>query len=535
MKLSLLNLISIIFVVSVLSSCARRGTPTGGPKDSIPPILLKAIPVSETVNFTEKKIKIYFDEYIKLKDVKTQLIISPPQKNEPIITPIGTASKFIYIKIQDTLDANTTYVYNFGNSIVDNNEENKLGNFKYIFSTGTYIDSLLISGEVKDPSLKKSATNLDVMLYEYDSTFTDSIIFKKKPRYIANTLDSTLFEITNIRAGKYLLIALNDANKNKIYNPDVDKIGFVKDTITLPLTTEEKFNFSIFKEVPELLVIKPKEVNKGHLIFGYKGNASNLIINILSETPKDFKSEIVYEKGKDTINYWYTPFEADSLNFSVSKGEYLEELTTRLRSTKIDTLKLKQSVGGALNLRDTLSIQSNSPMIKIDTSLISIVDQDTLKVNFEPILSKSKTKLYLNFDKKQDFNYQVEILPNAINDVYNMPNDSLLFKITTKKLEDYGILNINLTSTRKSSFIVELVNAKNEVIRVGKLTEPGIIQFESLEPGSYFIKVVIDENNNGIWDTGSFLERRQPEIIKFFDKLIELRANWDQTETFIIE
>jgi uncharacterized protein (DUF2141 family) len=533
MRLSLLKFLSVLLLVNVLFSCARRGTPTGGDKDTIPPILVKSIPLNETVNFKEKRIKIYFDEYIKLKDVKTQLIISPPQKNDPIITPVGTASKFISIKILDTLDANTTYLYNFGNSIVDNNEENKLGNFKYVFSTGTYIDSLEVKGEVTDPMVKESVKNLDVMLYEYDSAYTDSVIFKQKPRYISNTLDSTLFEITNIRKGKYLLIALKDANNNKIYDPEIDKIGFVEDTLTLP--TENIYNFTIFKEIPKLKVIKPKEVNSGHLIFGFKGKAKDLKIDLLSETPPDFKSEIIYEANKDTINFWYTPFEADTLNFKVSKGDYYEEFTANLRSTKIDTLKILNSGGNTLNLLDTLAIVSNTPIIKVDTSYISIVNQDTVKVNFEAILAKSKTKLYLNFDKKPESKYNIEILPNAITDIYNIVNDTLSVKTATKKPEDYGILNVNLESSIKSSFIIELIDSNDKVVKVAKINELKTVKFESLEPGVYFLRVTTDINNNGIWDTGNFLEKRQPEKIKFFDKEIEIRANWDLTETFIIE
>lgn len=533
MRLSFFKFLSVLILASILFSCARRGTPTGGDKDTIPPILEKAIPANKTVNFKEKRIKIYFDEYIKLKDVKKQLIISPPQKNEPIITPVGTASKFISIKILDTLDANTTYLYNFGNSIVDNNEENKLGNFKYVFSTGTYIDSLEVTGEVTDPMVKETSKNLDVLLYEYDTAFTDSVVFKQKPRYISNTLDSTLFEISNIRKGKYLLIALKDANNNKIYDPDIDKIGFVEDTLTLP--TDSVYNFTIFKEIPKLKILKPKEVNSGHLIFGFKGKAKDVIINLLSETPADFKSEIIYDTTKDTINYWYTPFETDSLNFTVSKGDYFEEFTAKLRSTKRDTLQIQNSIGNTLNLIDTLAITSNTPIVKIDTSFISIINQDTIKVNFKPILAKSKTKLYLNFDVKPDSKYTVEVLPNAIKDIYNIVNDSLSFSVTTKTPEDYGILNVNLESSLKSSFIVELINSKNVVVRVAKISELKTIRFESLEPGNYFLRVTTDKNNNGIWDTGNFLEKRQPEKIKFFDKEIEIRANWDPTETLIIE
>ncbi|WP_111707357.1 Ig-like domain-containing protein [Lutibacter citreus] len=533
MRLYLIKLLCLVMFANLLYSCARRGNPTGGDKDTIPPILVKSIPINKKVNFDQKKIKIYFDEYIKLDDVKKQLIISPPQKNEPVITPVGTASKYVSITILDTLDANTTYQYNFGNSIVDNNESNKLGNFKYVFSTGSYIDSLMVKGEVTDPVVKGTSKNMDVMLYEYDSTFTDSIIFKKKPRYISNTLDSTLFELTNIRKGNYLLIALNDVNGNKMYDPDFDKIGFVKDTVTFP--TDSSYKISIFKEVPKIKIIRPKEVSSGHLIFGYKGKAEDLKIEVLSETPYTFKSEIIYDKDKDTINYWYSPFKADSLQFLVSKGDYSEEFTVKPRTKKRDTLNIISSSSKFLNLRDTLFISSNTPIVKIDTTRISIVDQDTLAVSFKAQFAKSKNKVYLNFDKKQESKYKFEILPKAFTDIYNIPNDSLMFIVATKKIEDYGIINVNVSSSKKSSFIVELLNKDDLVVRKSKISKPETVKFQLLDPGNYFVRITTDENNNGIWDTGSFLEKRQPETIKFFDKTLELRANWELDETFVVE
>ena len=126
-------------------------------------------------------------------------------------------------------------------------------------------------------------------------------------------------------------------------------------------------------------------------------------------------------------------------------------------------------------------------------------------------------------------------MPNAIIDIYNTVNDSLSVKVATKTPEDYGVLNVNIESSLKSSFIIELINSKNVVVRVAKISELKTIKFESLEPGNYYIRVTTDKNNNGVWDTGNFLEKRQPEKIKFFDKEIELRANWDINETFIIE
>lgn len=536
MRSSLIKFLLILMIASVFFDCARRGTPTGGSKDTIPPVLIKAIPEMETVNFNEKQIKIYFDEYIKLKDVNQKLVISPPQKNDPVITPVGTASKFITIKIQDTLDANTTYSFNFGNSIVDNNEENKLGNFKYVFSTGTYIDSLNLAGQVTDPMVKKMVTNVDVMLYEYNASFTDSIIYKQKPRYIANTLDSTLFELTNLREGKYLLIALKDANNNKIYNPEIDKIGFIKDTVVLP--TNQKYNFTIFKEVPKLKVFRPKEVSKGRIHFGFEGDASDVNIELLTQKPADFKSQIVFEKNKDTLNYWYTPFEADSLNFLVSKNDYAENFTLRPRNTKIDSLKITQNATGTLHLIDTFSIATNTPMVNFDRSkinIINITEKDTTMVDFTETLSESKTKLTLNFDKKHNTEYHFELKAKAITDIFGLSNDSIVYKLKTKTPEEYGTINIDLSSTKNTALIVELLNDKDVLVRLVKIDKPQKVSFNLLSPGNYGVRVTLDENNNGIWDTGNFLDKRQPETVKYFDKKIELRANWDVNESFILD
>ena len=533
MKNSLIKFLLVLMISSAFFDCARRGTPTGGPKDSIPPVLIKAIPALGTVNFDGDKIKIYFDEYIKLKDVNKNLVISPPQKANPIITPVGTASKFVSIKILDTLDANTTYSFNFGNSIVDNNEENKLGNFKYVFSTGTYIDSLNLAGKVVDPLVKKGEKGIDVMLYEYNASFTDSTIYKQKPRYIANTLDSTLFELTNLREGKYLLIALKDANNNKIYNPRVDKIGFIKDTIILP--TDKNYNFTLFREVPELRVFKPKEVNKGHLIFGFEGNAKDLNIELLTQKPADFRAEVVFEKNKDTINYWYTPFESDSLNFLVSKDKYSEKFSLKARSTKIDSLIMTKNASGVLHLIDTFSISTNIPIVNFDKSLIKITENDSIAVDFNGILSASKTKLYLDFDKKYNTEYSFKLLSKAFTTILGVSNDSLSIKLKTKSPEDYGSINIELVSTQNTSFIVELLNEKGDLIRLARTDKPQIVSFDLLSPGNYGLRITFDKNNNGVWDTGSFLNRRQPEVVMYYDKVIELRANWDVNESIKLD
>ena len=154
-----------LFIISfAFTNCAKRGNPSGGIRDSIPPVIIKINPENYSTNFNEKEIKIYFDEYIKLKDINKELIISPPLKYQPEITPL-TIGKFIKIKLGDTLKKNTTYSFNFGKSIVDNNEENKLEYFRYVVSTGNYIDSLKLKGAVNDALLLNTEETTTVMLY----------------------------------------------------------------------------------------------------------------------------------------------------------------------------------------------------------------------------------------------------------------------------------------------------------------------------------------------------------------------------------
>jgi len=266
----LFKMIFISFLTVLIMSCARIGTPTGGPKDEKPPISISATPDFRSIHFKENKIKINFDEYIKFKDLNKQLVISPPMKYNPEITPVGTAGKFISIKILDTLKENTTYTFNFGNAIIDNSEGNPLKQFKYLFSTGDYIDSLKVSGTIKDAFEEKPDPSISVMLYAVNETFTDSIIFKKKPDYIANTLDSLGFNITNIKEGKYALIALQDKSNNMIFNPKEDKIGFLNEYITAP--TDSIYQIILSKEAPKVEINTPVEFSKNHIIIGYQGN-----------------------------------------------------------------------------------------------------------------------------------------------------------------------------------------------------------------------------------------------------------------------
>ena len=513
----------------ILSNCAKTGNPEGGPKDEDAPLFVTSFPPYETINFDKKEIELEFNEFIKLKDLNKQLIVSPPLKTPLSITPQSTASKTLNIKILDTLIENTTYIINFGNAVEDNNEGNKLESFKYVFSTGKYIDSLFTSGEIKDAYLDESQKNINVMLYKIDSSFTDSIIFKNKPNYVSNSLDTSIYNLTNLKEGKYLMVALKETTNDYLFNPKEDKIGFFTDTIVLPRDSIIKKPIVLFKEVQPYSFKRGKEITKGRIQFGYEGEIKDFKVKIISDTPEDFKSVSKFEIDRDTLNYWYKPFEADSLNFIVTNDKFIDTVTVKLRKKKMDSLILSSNISGTLHFRDTFFMKGSNPLVKIDTNKITLTDKDTLAVPYTSYISKKENKIALIFDKKPQQTYSLKILPDAIFDVFEQKNDTLNYSFVTKEIEDYGKITMNIVNQTSNNLIIELLEGKEKDKLVEKRFVAGnteTLVFDLLEPNSYYIRAIIDINKNNKWDTGNYLLKQQPESIIYFSEELELRANY---------
>lgn len=527
--------ILLIFV----ANCARTGRPDGGPKDEKAPLFIIANPPYESVDFNKKEITITFNEYVTLKDLNKQLVVSPPMKNPPLISPQGTPSKFIKIKILDTLKTNTTYIFNFGNAVQDNNEGNKLENFKYVFSTGNYIDSLTTSGTIRDAKLVETPRNVNVLLYRIDSAFNDSIVYKTKPNYITSSLDTTRFDFTNLREGKYLMMALKEPINDYLFNPKTDKIGFLADTIQLPRDSIINLPIILFKEEQAYKFVRGKEITKGKIEFGFEGNAKNMQIKMLSDVPSDFKSISKFEVKKDTLNYWFTPFETDSLNFVVANKEFLDTITVKLRKNKIDSLVLSASTKNILHFRDTFFIKSNNPIVKIDSSKINFFDKDTLAVNYKIINSKRDNKIAFLFDKKPKEKYRFKAFPNAFLDIFEVKNDTLNYSFSTQEFDDYSRITMNINNINNKNLIIELLSGKdqNEVIERQFTTTSNKIVFDLLEPKKYTIRAIIDENKNNKWDTGSYLKKQLAEKIIYYEAInnYNLRANFFLEESFTID
>lgn len=530
----------ILFTILLYVNCARTGRPDGGPKDEEAPLFVTADPPYETVNFKEKEVKIEFNEFIKLKNINKQFVVSPPLKNPPLITPQGSASKSIKIEILDTLQPNATYIFNFGNAVEDNNEGNKLENFKYVFSTGSYIDSLKTSGFVKDAKSTKKIKNINVLLYRIDSSFNDSIIYKNKPNYITSTLDSTLFNFTNLHKGNYLMIALKESANDYIFNPVTDKIGFIKDTIQLPRDSIISKPIILFSENLPFDFKRGKEITRGKLEFGYVGNVKDLKLELLSKVPDSFKSVSKFMIDKDTLNFWHTPVDLDSLNFKVTNREYIDTVTVRLRKNKIDSLQISVSTKNTLHLRDTFFVNTNNPIVKIDTSKISLFDKDTIAVNFKTISSKKENKIAILFDIKPQQKYRILALPEAFTDIFNVKNDTLKYSLTTKEIEDYGRITVNVNNLKNKNVIIDLLSGtkQDELVERKIITSSSQIVFDLLRPRKYTLRAIVDENKNNKWDTGDFLKKLLPEKIMYHPEISDypLRANFFlENINFVIE
>lgn len=526
-----MNRFGIYFLISfvLVSSfqCARRSLPTGGFKDTLPPNVVNTSPKMNTVFFDKEKITITFDEYIKLVDLNKQLIISPPlEPNKYKVKPQGTVSKKIQIELLDSLLENTTYTFNFGESIIDNNEGNLLPFFNYAISTGAIIDSLEIKGKITDSYERITDSYTSVYLYPIDSTYSDSTIFLKKPFYATSTLDSTAYNFRNLRPDKYQIVAIKDISGNYIFDQSVDKIGFIEEPITLP--GDSIINFRIFKEVPNLYWSRPFFINKNKIGFGYFGKPEPSAIKVQSKVPRNFRYIINKDRKTDTLNFWFRGSMIDSIKFGIKEKDTTKTYTIQIKDIKPDSLVISSITKNSIELIDSFKIKSSLPIVKVNMDLINIVGLDSLEVQFEAFLDKNYDELALTFDALPNDNYKIEFLPDAMVDFWGQSHDTLRYSVKTRPISDYGNLYLQILREDKSPFILELVDLKGKVLRrYDKINDSDYYEFKYLLPGKYLFRYIRDKNGNKKWDTGNYLKKIQPEIVYYSTDTIDLRANWD--------
>ena len=529
------NFICIVTSALVIFGCAKRGNPSGGPIDSIPPVLVNASPKLNSINFDSDEIRLTFDEWIKLENIQDQLIISPPiDKSSYEITPLSGVTKKVFLRFLDSLNPKTTYTINFGNSIQDNNENNPLTFFSYTFSTGETIDSLFIMGNIRDAFDQETDDYISLQLYRVDSLFKDSIIYSDKPTYISNTLDSTNYKFQNLKEGKYLLIALKDLDNNYFFDPFYDKIGFMDSLIILP--RDSIIDLKLFKEETDLVWEKPHFINSEKIGFGYYGRLDIDKIKIETNIPDSVNYVFTKEKDIDTLNLWLSKNSFDSLNFSLIESDTIKLTTVkfdRKKDSLIDSLNLSPKTINIIHINESFKISSNIPVANVEDSLITVRDIDSLVIPFSTEINSQLNEVFISFDVSPSDKYNIFIKPNAIKDIRGGVNDSINYNVVSQTLEDYGNIFLDILGGNNSKYILQLLNANNEIIREYKNAySNSSYTFNYVIPGKYTFRLIEDLNSNDVWDTGNYIKRKQPEPVYYFPSEIDVRANWDLNETF---
>jgi hypothetical protein len=349
-------------------------------------------------------------------------------------------------------------------------------------------------------------------------------------------LDSTvIFTLKNLKEGKYALFALKDASKNNVFDQNSDKIAFLKDTISLP--TDSTYLLTLFKEIPNYASSVPSFASKNKIIFGYFGGEEDIGIQPLTKLPDTVKTLIRKENEKDSLNFWFTPYEVDSIIFTVSnvKEKVIDTFTVKSRKVGLDSLLLTPNQRSSLSFNETFHISATTPMIAIDTTKMKMINKDSLDLKLKLELDTIANKVDFDFPLDPDENYSLELLPGAITDFFGETNDTLSYNLSTQKFADYGNLTINIQGAVVYPILVQLTDTKGKMQLEIYAKEERAFEFNHIEPSTYLIRVIQDRNGNGKWDTGNFLKKLQPEKVKYYPDEIEIRANWEKIETFILQ
>ena len=535
-----------LFVVLIGTRCAQITPLTGGKKDAAQPKVLRYNPENASINFTSKQITIQFDEYIRLKDIANQFIITPQTKEMPEIQASG---KTLKITFNETLIPNATYKLSFGNAIIDLHEGNVLQNFEYIFSTGNTIDSLKLSGQVLNAYDRKPVAKLLIGLYQANAS--DSVVYKDKPLYISKTDDAGNYSFNYLPNAFFKLVAINDNNKNLLYDGSEEQIAY-QDTLINP-NDGVPSNLLLFKEVPfKSFMRRNSFIEYGKVIIAFnkpqKDIKSVLAKNLLTYTKNTTLDTLTlyYDNLFDTIQpiILYQTKKADTITIRIPSAE------TIAKQRKNNTIKysLQSNISSILPYYALPQFELNFPIERknIFENKITLVEQkDTIKTKKTITILKNGSSVNtftIQAEFKPETNYTLTVNKNALNDtIYGRTNDSISYKFTTTSPYDYAQLNLKLLFPKKENYIVLLLNDKEQVIKKTLVefslasTSEKLIVYKNILPGNYFMRVVEDANENGLFDTGNYFLHQQPEPVFINTTAIKLLAGWEVENEWIVK
>lgn len=591
---SVLILVFLSLVTFVLlHSCANMAAPTGGPYDVDPPVVVKASPDFNALNATPHRVEIEFNENIKIESPTEKVIITPPQKNMPVIRAIGRKA---VVDLKDELVDNTTYVIDFTDAIVDNNESNPLENFVFSFSTGDQLDTLSVGGKVLN------AEDLEPMpgYYVGIHSLRDDTVFERVPlERISKTNSKGEFVIRGMAAGEYRVFALNDLNRDYKYDNPQEQIAFL-DTLVSPYTMGAVRQDTVFADsvtidtiktveyirfMPDDLVLLSFTTDFQRKFLQKTERPERNIVNIFFGAPTEMPSfgllypEVdddswyVAERNitNDTLKLWITDslvYREDSISLRMSyiatdtlDHDYLKTDTINLRyrspnrsskrsrgdkkdkneedSVVIEFAKLQTNIQPTFELFNPIRLEFEKPVVEFDSSYVSLyLEKDSVfnptSFKFE-VDSLNPRKYVIRPSWEPGGSYKMVIDSASVFDVYGLFNDGFEQAFKVKSLDEYGNLQVTISGLPegKTAF-VQLLDASDKPFRKSYVKD-GVVRFQDLPPGEMYARLIIDDNGDGMWTTGNYQDNRQPEQVYYYPGKFVIRAFSNHLEDWNIE
>lgn len=583
--------IFIIIAAAVMYSCANIGNPSGGPIDKTPPIFMRSNPTPNAVNVKDRKIEIFFDEIVSLKDPSTKIIVSPAQTEMPRMSALG---RKVTVELVDSLLPNTTYTIDFSNSIQDNNEGNAIDNFAFAFSTGSVIDSMRVSGYVLDSRTLEPMQSVVVGL---QSNLADSAFHKEKLQRVALTNDRGQFTIRNVSPGSYHIFALKDLDRDYKFGNPTEDIAFL-DSIIVPSIGSREAADTVYNDLNEIDTImratRPAYFPNDILLSMFNEDrksqylANNLRVDSTrisltfaaasdtlpslsivgrNDVPDQWYT-LERSQTNDTLTYWIRPPHLVSADTLMVATTYLRTDTASNLSWGTDTLKftfqrqkakkkkknegtdsleqirfmeLHPLVNGTQEVYAPLLLQTGTPIERYSREAFHLQRKLQNDTTFYPAEIKSialrdstlsRRDLMLKVDWEPGAAYTLAVDSLAMTDIYGLQTKPLKVDFNVRKMEEYGNIVFNIPAVRDSA-IVELLDGTEKIVLRAPVKNHRA-ELLNLLPGKYYARLFIDRNGNGKYDTGNYDMHLQPEETVYYPGAINLKKNWDVEQTWDI-
>lgn len=583
--------IFIIIAAAVMYSCANIGNPSGGPIDKTPPIFMRSNPTPNAVNVKDRKIEIFFDEIVTLKDPSTKIIVSPAQTEMPRMSALG---RKVTVELVDSLLPNTTYTIDFSNSIQDNNEGNAIDNFAFAFSTGSVIDSMRVSGYVLDSRTLEPMQSVVVGL---QSNLADSAFHKEKLQRVALTNDRGQFTIRNVSPGSYHIFALKDLDRDYKFGNPTEDIAFL-DSIIVPSIGSREAADTVYNDLNEIDTImratRPAYFPNDILLSMFNEDrksqylANNLRVDSTrisltfaaasdtlpslsivgrNDVPDQWYT-LERSQTNDTLTYWIRPPHLVSADTLMVATTYLRTDTASNLSWGTDTLKftfqrqkakkkkkneetdsleqirfmeLHPLANGTQEVYAPLLLQTGTPIERYSREAFHLQRKLQNDTTFYPAEIKSialrdstlsRRDLMLKVDWEPGAAYTLAVDSLAMTDIYGLQTKPLKVDFNVRKMEEYGNIVFNITAVRDSA-IVELLDGTEKIVLRAPVKSHRA-ELLNLLPGKYYARLFIDRNGNGKYDTGNYDMHLQPEETVYYPGAINLKKNWDVEQTWDI-